>query len=754
MLPVCNTSQAHPHLRQLQSPFGFLNTQDVPDLREVHQDLIRVARRNAELRMLKSLLGRAEKIESETQKNEEQEEEGEDEYMKPKSVCSQLFRIKFLSTESGGTQVGIGSASQAKPQANRQMCNKNLNPVPSFPTQLPKIESGGFTTVTQPALVRSQRSKSQVEGKSGLDCFWCRKAGKWCGWCKSSDADSSVLRGRNSNKYNFRKQLFRRHSFQKKCELEEKPKHLRASSSMAVPLLAEEQISRGKINLSKVALTSIESRKGCGVKCAEILKKNKSVILGILQEKYLTRIAMRARMMTFEATGVVFKQGDVVHVHQVVRYDDSDVRTVVMAPPLYVVAQGSLHVYTQDGHGSEVQVASITVGGVIGEYSMILGGNRCCTVRAAVPCMLIEVMRSHISRAIYESIQDELEEKEAERARSRQEKKAKRLLPLKSEREENAAREKEQVSIGFKRDIEKKIFGVILSDAQREREWSTGGFSRKMRKEHQQLMFEFYAIKIQRAIAGMRARRALMQIKRGKLERLSAVIRIQRMFRGALQRARMKQNMAILTNQQSKGQGHAAAWTIQWLLRSRENKEEAELDLHERYVSEKYYNIIREHVRCRKLEIARKVLYAIKTGEIVGFVFRCVCADIGGAKIPAVAVERWACCMSVVKKKKTDESNSAWVLRQEKLKYAVEEAVAEWFDKTDAVRQIVSSWKYDVIGYRQCDVQRRAADTLWERFFPCVCRSSTLDSHSLSVAAPFPSVPYDADCCSNCTGES
>ena len=717
--PFENVRHAPKSGRHLESPFGFLKTQPVLDLENLHQQIIRVAHDNAEKRQKRNR-----QIVDQSEANDDDDSAHEN--MQTTSIHSKLFKLERLSFA-------------AVPCAESCLKTRSREVLPSA-SILPKIKTN-MSGAVSPSL----RSVSRFSVTSTRpNCFWCRKLGKWCGWCSTGQGPlnhnlaSEAARNTEFSNHSERtpgfnavgqahpvnetsvnnREVFRRHSLNRRgSESRDKRQYLRSISSLAAPI-STHSVKTAEYptkNLHK----STDTRKARGVVFTELLKENKSILLGILQEKYLSRMAVRVRSVNYASGSVVFKQGDASDVHRVVRYsEDTDVRSVAMAPPFYLVARGVLVVsVTDEFDGSEVAVATLNVGNVFGEYSALLGCRRCCTVRAAVPCELIEVMRSHLSRAVYESMQDEMDDKEAEDERIYRERKADRLLPLKAEREMNAANEKQQVSAMFVKEIERRVFGLVLSDAQREREWSSGVHARKLRKEHQRQLYEYYAVKIQHAVAGMRARRAVQKIKRARAERLSAAIRIQRMFRGAIERSRMKQKMTTLSNQLIKGKGNAAAWTLQWLSRSRQNKEEAELDLQEKAVSEKYYRLFGDSIKLRKIDFVRKILCAMDKGTIVGMTFRCVCKDIAGPKIPAAAVRRWVYGRDVVKKEKIDESESEFDDRKKRLESRVEMAVLEWCERSSLVQNVMSEWKNDIAGYRQSEEQHHAAKRLWARFF-------------------------------------
>ncbi len=461
-----------------------------------------------------------------------------------------------------------------------------------------------------------------------------------------------------------------------------------------------------------------------------LLRRCKSISLALLSEKQIGRIATRVRTLYFAPGEVVFRQGDAAAVRREVRYDpdsETGAKSVVMAPPFYVLTKGVLYVTAAYGAlGDEVgenagnPIATLNAGSVAGEHSALVGGTRRCTVRAAVPCMLVEVMRSHVSSALHDSLQEEADDGEEERERARRARRAARLLPMRAELAARAARAREAVSEEFVRDVERRVFGAPLGEAQRAREWSTGVHARRMRREHEHLMAEHFATQIQRALAGMRARRVLQCIRRARAARLAAVIRIQRMFRGIKERRRMReklQNLSASAGLAAAPPGGAAAWTLQWLGQVREGREEAELDLHEATAVARLYGPIAERARRRRLEQAQRIVRAVLDGRLVGLVFRQLCEDVGGGLVPPKAVERWARGQPVVQRRRAAESDTEWELRRERREAAVREAALEWIGRTGLALALVADWRGDAAGCRQSDAQRSAENAMRQHYF-------------------------------------
>jgi CRP-like cAMP-binding protein len=728
--------------RHLDSPFGFLEIQPVPDFGEVHQELVRVANENSLLRQ--------KKYRDITAGQEQQdyirvrETAGE-----TKSLCTQLKKIEVIASGkgmvSGSNFKELSKKKNAGSNDFKKVQDRISGSVPNnggSHTQFPNLDltsrgSNRSTYLKAPSF-RSPMPAPNVQKDSCQNCFWCRRnAGRWCGWCQRPQRinvpQHDIFVGSGAD-FPVPSRPLRRHSSQRRSSgLEQQAQAIRSSTSLDGPIHARSPLSNATQDLPSRQPETVSPHASKDAQAAlhiALLRRCKSVSLALLGEKQIGLIATHVRTLPFARGEVVFRQGDPAAVHREVRYDpdsETGAKSVVMAPPFYVVAKGVLHVTVtygargeEEGEGWGDPIATLNAGSVAGEHSALAGGTRRCTIRAAVPCMLVEVMRSHVSRALHDSLQDEADDGEEERERARRARRAARLLPMRAELAAHAARAREAVSEEFVRAVERRVFGSPLGEVQRTREWSTGVHARRMRREHEHLMAEHFATQIQRALAGMRARRVLQSIRRARAARLAAVIRIQRMFRGIVERRRMREKLQLLSAASGLATappGGAAAWTLQWLGQVREGREEAELDLHEAAAVAQLYGPIAERARRRRLDQAQRIVRAVLDGGLVGLVFRQVCEDVGGGMVPAKAIERWARGQPVVQRRRAAETDSEWEQRRERLEAAVREAALEWLGRTGLALALVADWRGDATGYRQSDAQLSSEKSMRRHYF-------------------------------------
>ena len=63
----------------------------------------------------------------------------------------------------------------------------------------------------------------------------------------------------------------------------------------------------------------------------------------------------------------------------------------------FLVQSGAVRVYTEDGHGSRVELGTLDAGQIFGEMSLIAGGLRNATVEAVDDCTLIVITRDTLN---------------------------------------------------------------------------------------------------------------------------------------------------------------------------------------------------------------------------------------------------------------------------------------------------------------------------------------------------------------------
>ncbi|MFB6262702.1 MAG: cyclic nucleotide-binding domain-containing protein [Bradymonadaceae bacterium] len=99
----------------------------------------------------------------------------------------------------------------------------------------------------------------------------------------------------------------------------------------------------------------------------------------LLDEESIADIVEIAEPLALEAGEVLFEQGD-------------------RSEAMHVLREGVLEVRAQTELGEEVDLATLEAGEVVGEMSIIEGGERSATVEAVADCRLLSVSRSDFDR--------------------------------------------------------------------------------------------------------------------------------------------------------------------------------------------------------------------------------------------------------------------------------------------------------------------------------------------------------------------
>lgn len=580
-------------------------------------------------------------------------------------------------------------------------------------------------------------------------CYWCRRLEKWCGWCHlpqvyvdpkagmyategndawlrrpMSKAGKQNLLGKAQKKQAAKKGDQR--SISSLGRIESQP-----FGTNGYPEEAETQ-QQARARQRQMAAVSKE-------KILEVMSGRKPVLFRMLTDSELVTLSEMVTIRKFAAHEMVVKQGSDTTPKAMESKDHRGNLSVTIGPAMYVALDGVFSVEVdyreQDGEADEAElqaqrtasifsraysreeppddpavekVAQLTRGDAFGEFSMVTGCRRCCTVRASLPAAAIEVFRSDISAIL--SRRRELEESKQHMIKNIK-KTAKVVSAIHHEvdleKKKEAQHKKHLIVEKFRHKAEMKVFGLALTALQREREWRSGLNARRLKKLFNEWMRETYARVIQRFFRVKIGTRRLRRITEQRMRKVRSAKHVQRVIRGFLGRRAVLRHLKAAqkppinfreVNQRRHREIREAIHRA--AVRELEDAQWAR----DRHAEEEFYAQFKQFVRAQKAEHCREILTSIVTGTLLGFSFRTICESI---HVPHTALTRWMYETEVVHKRRDGEPEAVFEKRKQKIAKDVENAIVGWYENNPHVLKLVGDWRNDLVGHEKEDSEQK-----------------------------------------------
>uniref|UniRef100_A0A7S4JTG1 Calmodulin n=1 Tax=Guillardia theta TaxID=55529 RepID=A0A7S4JTG1_GUITH len=523
-------------------------------------------------------------------------------------------------------------------------------------------------------------------------CYWCRRQNSWCGWCRVSPNRSEVVdhvRSRSSlQRSSSEKQKIKRSASQ----LSQVSKRLFAIKSGST--LAASAVGNGADPKDAVELSYDHSRM---TEIDKLLELATFALSAILSKEQLKALTSRVQLRSFGENEIVFRSGEVCSPQvYTVRVEDG-LPKLAMRPSFYIVHSGEFHAYNRRDPTRLKPFECLRRGSVFGELSFFLQDQRHCTVVAGCESVAIEVLLSEMLQILVpeEKLADarESEVKEEESSASHQDR---YLALLKGNRSK-----KDKMYHFYRRKAEIEVFGLPLNEDSRKREWRTGAYARKLKRILNFELTIYYVVKIQFLVRRFLRRLRLKAQKAREREREKAALFLQRIARGFL--ARIFCNKMRMTN------GLQPLNFQELFERRRREKAQMQITAHVKqesarlwnlfnFANDKILSVYRQDFRKQHLEQLKILMTAIEDGKIGKFAFYDVAKD---AKIPGKALKRWINDENIVKKRRDEETNQDFELRNQRTKELLEEQLLVWAGRNESVREAIGLWKVEVLSYKE-----------------------------------------------------